>query len=65
MNLTIIQLSLLALTATLSAEDKVPVRTVLPIKSCTPANFELPGRTEPLESATIFTRESRRSTRRD
>lgn len=56
MNLTIIQLSLLALTATLSAEDKVPVRTVLPIKSCTPANFELPGRTEPLESATIFTR---------
>ena len=40
MNRSMIPLCLLAFTATLSAEDKVPVRTVLPVKSSTPANFE-------------------------
>jgi len=53
---SIIPLFLLAVTAPLCAADTDTVRTVLPLISTAPANFELPGRTEPLESATIFTR---------
>ena len=53
---SIIPLCLLAVTATVTAADTAPVRTVLPVVSTAPTNFELPGRTEPLESATIFTR---------
>ena len=53
---SIIPFCLLALSVPLSAADKVAVRTVLPVKSSAPGNFELPGRTEPVESATIFTR---------
>jgi len=56
MNRPIILLCLLAVTGPLSAADKALVHTVLPVISKAPANFELPGRTEPLESATIFTR---------
>ena len=53
---SIIPLCLLAVTAPLNAADKTPVRTVLPVVSTAPTRIELPGRTEPLESATIFTR---------
>jgi RND family efflux transporter MFP subunit len=53
---SIILLCLLALAAPLHAVDKVSVHTVLPVSSSAPTAFELPGRTEPLESATIFTR---------
>jgi len=56
MKLSIIPFCLLAISASLSAGDKTPVRTVLPVKSTAPSNLELPGRTEPVESATIFTR---------
>ena len=56
MNLSIIPLCLLAVTASLGAADKPPVHTVLPVRSTAPSNLELPGRTEPVESATIFTR---------
>ena len=40
----------------LHAADKTVVRTVLPVPSVTPTRYELPGRTEPMETATIFTR---------
>ena len=52
---SIIPLCLLT-TASLNAADKTAVRTVRPVVSIAHANFELPGRTEPLETATIFTR---------
>jgi RND family efflux transporter MFP subunit len=39
--------------------DEIPtVRTVRPAKAMETARFEVPGRTEPIESATIFTRAS-------
>ncbi|MEI6676654.1 MAG: efflux RND transporter periplasmic adaptor subunit, partial [Verrucomicrobiota bacterium] len=53
---SIIPFCLLALSVPLNAADKVAVRTVLPVISTAPAKLELPGRTEPLEAATIFTR---------
>jgi len=56
MNLSIIPLCLLAVATPLSAADNAPVSTVLPVVATAPVNLELPGRTEPLESATIFTR---------
>ncbi len=56
MKLSTILYCLLVVTAPLSAADKTPVRTVLPVASTAPTHLELPGRTEPVESATIFTR---------
>ena len=59
MNAHAVSLSFLALLATLSplvAEEKVIVRTVLPTASTATGSYELPGRTEPIEQATIFTR---------
>ena len=56
MNRLIIPLGLLAVTATLSVADNASVSTMLPVTDTAPTNFELPGRTEPLECATIFTR---------
>ena len=56
MKLITLPLCLLAITAPASAADKTAVRTVMPVVSTAPANYELPGRTEPLETATIFTR---------
>jgi len=53
---SIIPLCLLAATWPLGAADKTVVRTVLPVLCTKPAAYELPGRTEPLETATIFTR---------
>ncbi len=53
---SLILLGLLAATAALHAADKVTVRTVCPVISTAPTRFELPGRTEPLEAASIFTR---------
>ena len=49
-------LFLLAAAAASGAAEKSAVRTVLPVLSRAPAAYELPGRTEPLESAAIFTR---------
>ena len=53
---TYLALWFLLTAAPLGAADKTAVRTVLPVVSTAPANCELPGRTEPLETATIFTR---------
>lgn len=50
---------LLAAAAPLLAEEKTAartVRTVLPTAATSAGTYELPGRTEPLESATLFTR---------
>jgi membrane fusion protein, multidrug efflux system len=49
-------LALLALAVPLKAQEKNTVRTVLPTLSSTAAAYELPGRTEPIEQATLFTR---------
>lgn len=38
------------------AADPAPVKTVLPSASTQTSRYEVPGRTEPFESATIFTR---------
>ncbi len=40
----------------LAAQEPVSVSTVLPLPSTTTSAYELPGRTEPVEQATIFTR---------
>jgi RND family efflux transporter MFP subunit len=47
---------LLAAATHLTAEEKTTVRTVVPAPATATGAYELPGRTEPLESATIFTR---------
>jgi len=47
---------LAALPLPLAAQEKPAVRTVKPAPATAAANYEIPGRTEPLESATIFTR---------
>ncbi len=49
-------LALLAATSPLVAQEKTTVRTVLPAASTVVGTYELPGRTEPVEQATIFTR---------
>jgi membrane fusion protein, multidrug efflux system len=49
-------LALLAASSPLLAQEKTTVRTVSPTVSTTAASYELPGRTEPIEQATIFTR---------
>ncbi len=43
-------------TLPLAAQEKPTVRTVKPAPATAAGNYEIPGRTEPLESATIFTR---------
>lgn len=40
----------------LHAQDPAAVSTVLPVRATAAATFEIPGRTEPVEQATIFTR---------
>lgn len=52
---TIITL-LFLLTIYLTAQEKPTVRTTLPSAATVASIYELPGRTEPLESALIFTR---------
>lgn len=49
-------LALLAASSPLAAQEKMTVRTVLPAVSSAASAYELPGRTEPVEQATIFTR---------
>jgi len=49
-------LALLAASSPLVAQEKISVRTVLPAVSTAASTYELPGRTEPVEQATIFTR---------
>lgn len=49
-------LGLLASSSPLVAQEKPTVRTVLPAASTGVGSYELPGRTEPVEQATIFTR---------
>ncbi len=59
MNSPVISRSLLALLAASSplvAQEKSTVRTVFPKTSTAAGAYELPGRTEPVEQATIFTR---------
>jgi RND family efflux transporter MFP subunit len=59
MNVPVIPLSLISLLAAafpLTAQEKPAVRTVLPAVASTASTYEIPGRTEPVESATIFTR---------
>lgn len=53
---TYLTLWLLLTPAFAGAADRTAVRTVLPVVSTAPTRYELPGRTEPLETATIFTR---------
>lgn len=40
----------------LSAQEPVAVSTVMPARATAASSFELPGRTEPIEQATLFTR---------
>ncbi|MGL4400118.1 MAG: efflux RND transporter periplasmic adaptor subunit [Luteolibacter sp.] len=47
---------ILLLTLFVRAQEKPSVRTTLPTAATIANNYELPGRTEPLESALIFTR---------
>jgi len=49
-------LALLAASSPLVAQEKATVRMVLPAVSTVVGSYELPGRTEPVEQATIFTR---------
>lgn len=49
-------LALLAASSPLVAQEKLTVRTVQPTVSTAVSSYELPGRTEPIEQATIFTR---------
>lgn len=49
-------LALLAASSSLVAQEKPAVRTVQPVISISEASYEIPGRTEPIEQATIFTR---------
>jgi membrane fusion protein (multidrug efflux system) len=49
-------LLLLAATLSLHAQEAPAVRTALPKKPAQTIRYEVPGRTEPLESATIYTR---------
>ncbi|MES2657850.1 MAG: efflux RND transporter periplasmic adaptor subunit [Verrucomicrobiota bacterium] len=49
-------LALLAASSPLVAQEKMTVKTVLPTVSTAASAFELPGRTEPIEQAAIFTR---------
>jgi len=49
-------LALLAASSPLVAQEKTTVRTVLPVISTAAGVYELPGRTEPIKQATIFTR---------
>jgi len=53
---TYLALWFLLTAAPANAADKTAVRTVMPVVSTKPASYELPGRTEPLETAIIFTR---------
>ncbi len=52
---TIISL-LFLLTVLVEAQEKPTVRTTLPAAATVASSYELPGRTEPLESALVFTR---------
>jgi RND family efflux transporter MFP subunit len=52
---TIVSL-LFLLTVFLEAQEKPAVRTTLPTSATVASVYELPGRTEPLESALVFTR---------
>ena len=45
-----------ALCVGFAAAEPVSVSTVLPVPSTAATNYEIPGRTEPIEQATIFTR---------
>ena len=54
MKTTLPLIFLLAVSA--SAQEKTSVRTALPAAATVAGAYELPGRTEPIESATIFTR---------
>lgn len=59
MNVPLIPLSiisLLAATGSLAAQDSPSVKTVLPQVAGNASPYEIPGRTEPAESATLFTR---------
>ena len=47
---------LLALAVGAHAAEPLPVKTVLPTPATQTSRYEVPGRTEPFESATIFTR---------
>ena len=47
---------LLVLAVSAQAQEIPPVRTILPKKATQAAQYEVPGRTEPIESATIYTR---------
>lgn len=49
-------LSLLASSSPMLAQEKPGVSTVLPVRSTASIRYELPGRTEAIEQATIFTR---------
>lgn len=49
-------LALLAASSPLVAQEKPAVRTVQPAISTVTGSYEIPGRTEPFEQATIFTR---------
>lgn len=55
-NIARVCLPLFAGMTCLTAQEKVVVSTVLPVKASAAAAYELPGRTEPIEQATIFTR---------
>lgn len=48
--------SFLAAAVSLSAQEAPAVRTAMPKKNAKPIPYEVPGRTEPVESATIYTR---------
>ncbi|MGL5017150.1 MAG: efflux RND transporter periplasmic adaptor subunit [Luteolibacter sp.] len=47
---------LFLLTLFVEAQEKPAVRTTLPVAATVASSYELPGRTEPLESALVFTR---------
>lgn len=47
---------LFLLTLFVEAQEKPAVRTTLPVAATITSSYELPGRTEPLESALVFTR---------
>lgn len=47
---------LLCTCTALAAQEPVPVSTVMPAQATASSSFELPGRTEPIEQATLFTR---------
>lgn len=56
MKILVTILSVSCLLATAFAAEPVAVKTTLPVPATKAARYEVPGRTEPYESATIFTR---------